>query len=317
MLRQIIKALPVPTDERILCGLENAEDAAVYQVDENKALILSIDVITPIVDDPYTFGAIAAANALSDIFAMGGDGVASLSFISTPSDMPTKITAEMMKGAGELALANKAPILGGHSVEGKDLYLGLAVIGEGHPKKLLTNDGLIPQLGLVLTKPIGTGTLTTAVKNEAIDVAKINDAVLGMQQTNRAALAPMRSCDAQSATDITGFGLLGHLAEQVKASKTRVILEKNKIPIYPHALEAIDMGYKTRANARNHEYATNQTTIAGNIDPVLLDPQTSGGLLIAVAQDKTTELIAQLKKAGYTHATQIGHTEEGQGIILE
>ena len=316
MLRQIIQALPVPTDERILCGLENAEDAAVYQVDENKALILSIDVITPIVDDPYTFGAIAAANALSDIFAMGGDGVASLSFISTPSDMPTEITVEMMKGAGELALANAAPILGGHSVEGKDVYLGLAVIGQGHPKKLLTNDGLRENLALILTKPIGTGTLTTAVKNDAIDVAKIQNAVLGMQQTNRAAIEPMRLCQAKSATDITGFGLLGHLAEQVKASRVRAVLEKSAVPIYPHALETIEMGYKTRANARNHEYAASQTQIAGEVDPIFLDPQTSGGLLIALPQDNATDLLKQLQNAGYKDATQIGHTEQGEGITL-
>tara|TARA_Y100001934_G_C12322227_1_gene760663 strand:- start:503 stop:1453 length:951 start_codon:yes stop_codon:yes gene_type:complete len=315
-LRQIIQALPVPEDERILCGIGNAEDAAVYKIDDNKALILSIDVITPLVDDAKAFGAIAAANALSDIFAMGGQGVASLSFISTPSDIPDDIRAQIMQGAGELALANGAPILGGHSVEGKDLYMGLAVIGEGKPDHLLTNDSLEADLALILTKPIGTGTLTTAVKNDALSIDDIGDALEGMQQTNRAAVNLMLQHGAKSATDITGFGLLGHLAEQVRASNVQAVIQKELIPIYENALKTIDMGYKTRANARNGEYVHSQTEITGEIDTVLLDPQTSGGLLIAVPRAESNPLQEELVRAGYKHTREIGFTQAGTGIIL-
>ena len=316
-MRQVIQALPLPVDERILCGLENAEDAAVYLVDKNRALILSIDVITPIVDDPKTFGSIAAANALSDIFAMGGEGLASLSFISTPADLPTEITAQIMAGAGETALANGAPILGGHSVEGKDLYVGLAVIGQASPKQILTNDGLTPGLGLILTKPLGTGTLTTALKNDAIPLESISVAIAGMQQTNRAALPAMRQAQIKSATDITGFGLLGHLAEQIKASNVLAYIDKNLIPHYPQAMQTLEMGYKTAANARNKDYAQSMTSIHGDIDSILLDPQTSGGLLLAAPLETCTTLIHELKEVGYTQTVQIGYTEKGVGIHLQ
>jgi selenide, water dikinase len=238
-LRLLIDALPVPRDERLLVGFQNAEDAAVYRLGPDRALVFTTDVITPLVDDPKLFGAIAATNSISDVFAMGGKALISLSFLSAPASVPPEVIALIAAGGAEKAMACGAPVVGGHSVEGRDLLYGLAVVGLAHPDKLFRNDGLKAGDELLLTKPLGTGTLTTALKNEVLSEPDLGEAVAGMLLSNGAAVDPMHEAGVKAATDVTGFGLLGHAAEMARASKVQVILDTQAVPAYPRAREML------------------------------------------------------------------------------
>lgn len=314
MLRQLIGALPIPKDERLLAGFEHAEDAAVYQVDDSRAVVVSIDVITPLVDDAHLFGRIAAANALSDLYAMGADPLISLSFVCIPGDFPIEVAQEILRGGGELALAAGAPIVGGHSVEGQDVMFGLAVVGHCHPKKLFRNDALRVGDRLVLTKPLGTGTLTTALKNDRLSSDDVREALEAMAQTSAAAVAPLRAHDVRAVTDITGFGFLGHGGEMAKASGVLLQIEAAAVPGFPRAREMLAAGVVTRGNRRNDEYIRSQGTVEGEPEPLLLDPQTSGGLLVGVSPERVDSLVETLRAAGYEGATIVGEVCEGAGL---
>ena len=282
-MRLLIDALPVPRDERLLIGFQNAEDAAVYRLDDTRALVFTTDVITPLVDDPATFGRIAATNSLSDVYAMGGKALISLSFLSAPKGMPPEIIAAIARGGAELALAAGAPVVGGHTIEGRDLLYGLAVVGEAHPDHLFRNDGLRVGDELLLTKPLGTGTLTTAAMNDALTQADLAEAIAGMTLSNGAAVGPMHAAGVRAATDITGFGLLGHAAELARASKVQVVLDTPAVPEYARAREMLERKFRTRASQSNLEYAVSLGPVEGpEPDLILRDPQTSGGLLVAV-----------------------------------
>lgn len=314
MLRQIIGALPIPSDPRVLVSFENSEDAAVYKISDDRALVVTIDVITPLVDDPETYGKIAAANSFSDIYAMGGKALLSLSYLAIPADLPPAIGAAILKGASEIALEAGAPILGGHTVESRDFMFGLTAVGEAHPQKLFLNDRLRDGDQLLLTKPLGTGSLMSALKNDKISLTDVGDALTGMMQLNKNAVEPMLMHGVVAATDITGFSLLGHAAEMARASGVRVVIHQKDVPAYGNARETLGRGIVTRGNKRNLAYVQSLGPLEGSPEPLLLDPQTSGGLLVAVRPENAQILEAALKKAGYRLTTRVGEIRKGAGI---
>lgn len=314
MLRQVLGALPVPDDDRLLVGFEKAEDAAVFRLDENRAAVVTIDVITPLVDDPFLYGEIAAANALSDVYAMGGEPLLSLSFLGVPRGFPDDATVAIAKGGASLATTSGAPVVGGHSLESKDLMFGLAVVGLARPDRLFRNDALAVGDQLLLTKPLGTGTLTTALKNDALTAGDLAEAIAGMRQTHRDAVAPCQAFGVRAATDVSGFGLIGHAAEMAKASSVRIVIETASVPTYPHAREMIAKGQVTRANRTNLDYTQELGPLEGAPDPLLLDPQTSGGLLVAVSARASDELLEALRNAGFPATRRVGRVSEGAGV---
>ncbi len=315
-MRQIIGALPVPKDERVLIGFGNAEDAAVYQLDAERALIFTTDVITPLVDTPHLFGAIAATNALSDVYAMGGEAIMALSIFGVPDDLPTVLAAEIAKGGAEKALAEGAPVVGGHTLSSRDLIYGLAVVGTAHPDRLFRNDRLAVGDQLVLSKPLGTGTLTTAIKNAVLREDDIAEAITGMTQSNRAAVAPLHRAGVVAATDITGFGLLGHGAELAKASGVELVLELAAVPRYAGAEDMLARKLLNRGHRNNFAYAQALGPCSGEVALILRDPQTSGGLLAAVKPERLDTLLADLKAAGYPRAVRVGEVRSGAGVRI-
>lgn len=310
-MRQVLDALPAPDSDGLLTGFDYAEDAAAVRIDEGRAVIVTIDVITPLVDEPELFGAIAAANALSDVYAMGGRGLVSLGFLGAPKGFPVDVAAAIAKGGAELAKAEGAPVVGGHSIESKDLMYGLAAIGLAEPDALFRNDGFAAGDELVLTKPLGTGALTTALKERALGERDADAALAGMRRTNRAAADVARKHGVRAATDITGFGLLGHAAEVAAASGVRLVVEADAVPEYPGARQAIADGYVTRGHRTNPEYVKALGPLDGDAEPLLFDPQTSGGLLIGVRAGRAAGVVAALPGA-----TTIGHVDAGRGILV-
>jgi selenide,water dikinase len=313
-LRQLLGALPIPQDERILSGFENAEDAAVYALDAERALVFTTDVITPLVDDPEAFGAIAAANALSDIYAMGGRPLMTLGILGLPEGFPLEVGGTILAGGAQVALAAGAPVLGGHTLQSRDLVYGLAAVGEVHPRRLFLSSRFQAGDALILTKPLGTGALTTAIKRGRLVEAEIAEAIAGMRQLNRAAVKPLLEAGVTAATDITGFGLLGHAAEVAKASGVELVLERARLPAYAQARELLAAGMRTGANKRNLAYAAELGPLKGEVEDLLVDPQTSGGLLVAVARDRALGLRERLAAAGYAAAAVIGEVRAGAGL---
>jgi selenide, water dikinase len=316
VLRQVVGALPIPQDKRILSDFTDAEDAAVYQLNETQAAVVTLDVITPLVDDPYLFGAIAASNSLSDVFAMGGKGLLSLSFLSAPKDLPAEILTEIMRGAADIALNAGAPILGGHSVEGKDLMTGLAVVGLVDPKKTFQNNKLKAGDALILTQRLGTGTLTTAVKRGVLSEDALAPVIEAMVRTNAAAVPVLHRYGIKAATDVTGFALLGHLGEMLKASSLGAIIDMEQVPVFDEARLMLEEGVKTRANQRNLDYVSGLIPVVGASDEVLLDPQTSGGLLVAVPAEHLDDIVTDLKNVGYPYTRCIGRVISDEEIRI-
>jgi len=314
VLRQVLAALPAPGDDRLIAGFDLAEDAAVFRLDGDRAIVATLDVITPLVDDPFLFGEIAAANALSDVYAMGGEPLVSLSFLGVPRGFPVEAIVAIARGGASLAMGVGAPVVGGHSVESKDLMFGLAVVGLASPHRLFRNDSLAVGDEILLTKPIGTGTLTTALKDDALTEDDLSEAIAGMRQTNRAAVAPCHAFGVRAATDITGFGLLGHAAEMAKASSVRIVIDSASVPAYPRAREMLRKGHVTRGDRTNQDYSRDLGPLEGAPESLLRDPQTSGGLLVGVSASAGAELLHALQKSGYPAARRIGYASKGTGV---
>jgi selenide,water dikinase len=316
VLRQVLGALPRPEDERFLTDFAQAEDAAVFRFSDDAALVSTIDVITPLVDDPFLYGEIAAANALSDVYAMGAEPLFSLSFLGIPHDFPDEAAVTIVRGGGSMARESGAPIVGGHSMESKDLMFGLSAVGMVSPDRLFRNDALAMGDLLLLTKPLGTGTLTTALKNDALTQNDLSDAIAGMRQTHRGALAPCHALGVRAVTDITGFGLLGHAAEMAKASSKRIVLDAASVPAYPHSREMLRKGHVPRGKQTNYAYARELGPVTGRPEPLLMDPQTSGGLLIAVRPEAGQKLLEALHQAGFHATCRIGRVTDGAGVEI-
>ena len=322
MLAELLKDLPVEQDERILVGRETSDDAGVFLLNEYTALVQTVDFFTPMVNDPYDFGRIAAANALSDIYAMGATPLTAMNIVCFPTKkMDLSYLKEILRGGLDKIHEAGAVLIGGHSVEDDEIKYGLAVTGIIDPKKVLTNAGAQPGDAIVLTKPIGTGILATALKGKLISEDDMFEATEWMATLNKTASEIARNFTIHGCTDVTGFGLLGHLLEMAMASQVIIELRASSVPILPRAYDLASMGIIPAGSYANRNFCSHQLEINPSVDPVLIDlltdPQTSGGLLLSLPQSEASELVANLKSKGLTTSAIIGYVlDKGRGKIL-
>jgi selenide,water dikinase len=304
-LRQVLSALPAQTSPDLLVGFETSDDAGIYRIGTDHALVQTIDFFTPLVDDPFTFGQIAAANALSDVYAMGGRPLTALAVVCFPQDADLGILEQIMRGGlAKMAEAN-CTVVGGHSVRDAEMKFGYAVTGLVDPAKIYTNAGAVSGDTLILTKPIGTGVITTALKQGKSEPEWIDRAIQSMAKLNSAASALASACPGVHAmTDITGFGLMGHGREMALGSGVTLEIDTARVPLIQGALDAARMGAIPGGLLSNREFAeclvgdSPELQVSGDLRALLYDPQTSGGLLISVASEDASELLASLQNAG-------------------
>ncbi|MEN6414522.1 MAG: selenide, water dikinase SelD [Veillonellales bacterium] len=312
-LAGMLQQLPLQPDSRLLVGLETSDDAGVYQLDETTALIQTVDFFTPIVDDPYLFGQIAATNSLSDVYAMGGKPVTAMNIVAFPvCKLDTAVLLEILRGGLKKIKEAGAVLVGGHSIQDNEPKYGLSVTGIVHPRKILTNAGAKPGDALILTKALGTGVLTMAARAEMFPQG-VAAAIRSMTRLNKSAAEVMGDFTIHACTDVTGFGLLGHLSEIVTASRVTAKINSRTLPILPEAKDAAAMGfvpagaYNTRGFLEHIVFASD---VAGSMEDLCYDPQTSGGLLMSVPAAESERLLADLQKAGIQEAAVIGEIVE-------
>jgi selenide, water dikinase len=316
-LAQVLRHVPVATDPRILVDASSRDDAAVFQVAPDRAIVATVDFFTPIVDDPYDFGRIAATNAFSDIYAMGATPLLALNLVGWPREtLPFELLGEVIRGGADVSRAAGAFVLGGHSVDDPEPKYGMVVIGETHPDRIVRNAGAQPGDALVLTKPLGTGVLTTALKRDLVTEADLAEAVTVMTTLNAGAARAMLAVGGvHAATDVTGFGLLGHLHTLLEASGVAAELRAGAVPLLPRARELAERGAVPGGTTRNAESVADSTTFADGVDAtlrvLLADAQTSGGLLIAVAAERAAGLVAALEREGTPTRAVIGRVVAG------
>ncbi|MFB0846470.1 selenide, water dikinase SelD [Paenibacillus oleatilyticus] len=324
-LQQVIRTLPPATpDPNLLVGLDTSDDAGVYKLTDELALVQTVDFFTPIVDDPYAFGQVAAANALSDIYAMGGKPLTVLNIVAFPiKKLDKQVLADILRGAGDKVKEAGATLVGGHSIDDNEPKFGLAVTGLVHPSKAKTNAGAQPGDKLILTKPIGVGILTTSIKKDALSLEEIERVTKVMTTLNKTAAETMEPYDVHGCTDVTGFGLLGHAAEMAKGSGVGVRIGKAQVPVLPRVRELAEAGFVPGGTKNNYAHLEGTVAFAESIDQldqwILCDAVTSGGLLIAVAADKADALLGDLRRAG-VEAAIIGETtaeHPGEIRVLE
>jgi len=308
-------------DPNLLVGLDVSDDAGVYKLTDEIALIQTLDFFTPIVDDPFNFGRIAAANALSDVYAMGGKPLTAMNIVCFPiKDMDNSVLRSILQGGLEIIHEADAVLLGGHSVEDPELKYGLSVTGVVHPQKFLTNAGAKPGDLLVLTKPLGTGVLSTALKAGELEESATMQITELMATLNKSAAEAMTEVNVNACTDITGFGLLGHSLEMAEASNVGLKIYAEKVPVFPAAKSFASMGLVPGGSYKNQKFCSKHLEIDPLVDPILLDifsdPQTSGGLLISVPEEEAPFLVQKLKEKNTPAADIIGEiTEEKPGTI--
>jgi len=314
-LLPLLQRLPPITDPNVMIGSSTADDAAVYRLDDERALVLTTDFFTPIVDDPYDFGAVAAANALSDVYAMGGRPLTALNLVGFPAELDVEILGEILRGGADKAKEAGIDLVGGHTIKSEEPIYGLAVTGLVHPDRVVSNAGGRPGDRLVLTKPLGTGIITTAAKNDEDTRAAIAQAIEIMATLNRAAAEAMSAVGVgeggvHAATDVTGFGLLGHLRNVVVASGCGAVIERARVPALEAAVAYVSAGIAPGGTHANHRFlqdAVDWSEETTQPDQLLLcDAQTSGGLLVAVAPERCDALLAELHERGVTWSTEIG-----------
>ncbi len=310
-LRSILGGLPSFNDPRVLIGMPAGDDAGVYQLSNDQALVQTVDVFTPCVDDPYTFGQIAAANSLSDIYAMGGRPICALSVVGFPiRELPGDILHEILRGGIEQMRQAGVPVIGGHSIDDTQIKAGFAVTGLIHPNRIADNAGAKPGDVLVLTKPIGTGIISFAAQIGRAAATALDAAARSMTTLNQIASELMMDAGAHACTDITGFGLMGHLTNLSRSSGVDIEVVWDDIPLLPGVMECVAQGILPGGVERNRESSQNQVTLDAGVDPLMFDvccdPQTSGGLLIALPPADATRLLARLAEAGIPEATVIG-----------
>src|SRR3954468_250132 len=285
-LSRALAALPLKTDPRLLVGRETFDDAGVFRVSDDLALVQTVDFFAPIVDDPYEFGQIAAANALSDVYAMGGQPLTALNIVAFPtSDLPIEVLGEILRGGQDKVHEAGALVVGGHTVVDKELKYGLAVTGRAHPDFLLTNAGAKVGDKVILTKPIGSGILATAAKKNQLSKELQAPMLAAMKTLNGAASRAALAIGSKCATDITGFGLLGHLSHIARASNVSLRLDLASVPIFDGVREAVRAGSVTDGAKRNAEYLRDLVRWTNGNDEdraILFDPQTSGGLVVCI-----------------------------------
>lgn len=310
--------MPIATDPRILVDAASRDDAAVFQVAPDRAIVATVDFFTPIVDNPYDFGRIAATNAFSDLYAMGATPLFALNLVGWPREgLPFELLGEVIRGGADVARAAGAFILGGHSVDDPEPKYGMAAVGEARPDRIVTNAGAKAGDVLVLTKPLGTGVLTTALKRDLVSEADLAEAVATMTTLNAGAARAMLGLgDAvHAATDVTGFGLLGHLGTLLEASHVAAEVDSSAVPLLARARELAERGAVPGGTTRNIEHAATTVTFASGVDQalrvLLSDAQTSGGLLIAVAPQRADALVTALEREATPVAAVIGRVVNG------
>jgi len=291
--------------------MERAEDAGVYKLTDELAIVQTVDFFTPIVDDPYDFGRIAVANALSDVYAMGGKPLTALNVVCFPRDtMDISILRKVLRGGLDMMHEAGVILLGGHTVDDPELKYGLSVTGTIHPAKVVHNNGAKPGDRLILTKPLGTGIISTAIKRGTASKEAIARIVKSMTTLNHTASEAMLEVGVNACKDITGFGLLGHAAEMIEGTNVGMVIESASVPIFPEAKEYAEAGMIPGGLNRNRDYRKNMVDIDVSVpqylQDILFDPQTSGGLLIAVPKARASRLLKKLHAEGVNEAVIIG-----------
>ncbi len=298
----------------MLIGLDAPDDAAVYAWDEERAIVSSLDFFTPIVDDAYTFGAIAAANALSDVYAMGGVPLFALNIVAFPAELEKSVLIDILRGGRDKAREAGVPVIGGHSIDDQEPKYGMVVVGRVSTRRIYRKGDGRAGDRLVLTKAIGTGIISTAIKRGAAPEAAIEAAVASMLKLNARALEAARACDVGALTDVTGFGLLGHLCELARASRLAAVVDVAQVPLLPQVRELAAAGHVAGGTQRNREWVRPSIRSSSVLDEtdelVLCDAQTSGGLLITVAPADAARLVDELRSSDHAVA-EIGELVDG------
>jgi cysteine desulfurase len=320
-LEEVLGNLPPVVDPNVIVGTTTSDDAAVYRLQDGTAVVQTVDFFTPVVDNPYDFGAIAAANSLSDVYAMGGKPLFALSIVGFPEKrLPLQVLEEILKGAHDKAKEAGISILGGHTVEDNEPKFGLVVTGIVDPDKVLTNDKAKAGDAIILTKPIGLGIIATAIKRGMASAELAHKAIKVMSTLNRDAAEAMLQVGANACTDVTGFGLLGHLKEMTRASKVDAVIYASKVPVIEEAWDHANAGAIPGGTLSNLDFVTDTVkwdeSISRTQRLILCDAQTSGGLIIALPAGKKNQLLKALKKAGVIDSVEIGEfTSQGEGRI--
>lgn len=320
ILAQVLRHLPKTNDKDLLVGLGSSDDAAVYRMNDDIAIIQTLDFLTPVVDDPYIFGQIAAANSLSDIYAMGGRPKLAMNIVCFPDCLEPQVLNRILEGGYDKVTEAGALLVGGHSVSDDEPKYGLSVIGFVHPNKVITNSDAKSGDVLILTKPLGLGIINTAIKGSIVDDTSYKEAIKIMTSLNKFAIEAIDKVgNINSMTDVTGFGLLGHAFEMAEGSQVSIILRSNEIPIITKAIDYASMGLIPGGAYSNKKYIGDNVVFNGDVSKaikdILFDPQTSGGLLISVPRESAADLMEALK-ANPTEYAIIGEVVEKEEAYI-
>ena len=300
----------------MIVGFDTADDAGVFRLTDDIALVQTVDFFTPVADDPFVYGQVVAVNSLNDIYAMGGKPLTALSVVCYPQKGDWDVLGEILAGGQTIMSSENVVVIGGHSIDDAEMKFGYAVTGVVHPDKVVTNAGAKAGDILILTKPIGTGAITTAVKYGKADPATVAASVKAMTTSAAAASEVMRRVGVNACTDITGFGLLGHAFEVAKASDVTFRIKSESVPLLPDVLELIDQGMLTRGDKNNRVYVGEtvqiDASVSSQMQSALYDPQTAGGLLVSIPEEKASEFLREVPGA-----VQIGSVHERSGHLIE
>ncbi len=315
-LAQVLSKLPPQNSENVIVGFENSDDAGVFRLTDEIALVQTVDFFTPVADDPEIYGRVAAINSLNDVYAMGGTPISALSIVCYPQKGDWDILAEILAGGQNAMNAENVIVIGGHSVDDQEMKFGYAVTGVIHPDKVITNAGAKPGDVLILTKPIGTGAVNTAVKHGKASKNAEEAAIRAMTTSAAPASRVMQSVGANACTDVTGFGLLGHAYEVAKASSVTLTIDSKTVPLLPDVLELIAQGMLTRGDKNNRVYVGEtvriQKGVSGEMQSALFDPQTAGGLLISLPEANAATFLREIEGS-----VVIGRVSAGSEFLIE
>lgn len=320
-MAQVLSQLPVTKDENLLVGMGTSDDAAVYKLNSKQAVVFTTDFFTPVVDDPYSFGLIAAANSLSDVYAMGGEPILALNIICFPSELPLEIMEEILRGGADKVTEAGGILAGGHSVQDPEPKYGLAVLGLVEPEKMFTNAGAKPGDLLILTKPLGLGILNTAIKADLLSEETIKNTVETMAYLNKDAAIAAKQIGVEGCTDITGFGFLGHALEMAQASGVSLEIWADALPILDESIKLAKEGIIPGGAYHNARYIGDEVQfekgVAMALRDIMYDPQTSGGLLLAVPKEKALDLLKLLETTNKTPCRLIGQVQAKREFAIE
>ena len=317
-LEELLRGFVPVESENLLVGLAPADDAAVYKLDDERAIIFTLDFFPPVVDDPSDYGAIAATNALNDVFAMGGTPLLALSIAAFPEELPIEMLGAIFAAADAQVRAAGGLLAGGHTIRDDEPKYGLAVVGTVHPDRIWPKNGAQPGDALFLTKPLGTGLIMTGFKKQLTGTMPLERAVRWMRTLNKDAADVLRTSSPNAVTDVTGFGLFGHAHEMASRSQVGFVLESERFPAIDGALDCARKGVRTSGDPRNREFASRHVTldrVAPTFDALGYDPQTAGGLLVSLPRERGPALEAEFERNGL-FIRRIGSVEEGAGVLV-